>query len=532
MNNILILMKANITNSWGINKLLKSKSKGDKVKAVLLGIAIFYAFLAIVFSMFVLNMPFAQALEQLNALDVILASSVLSTTAIGLVLSTYKMPSYLFAFKDYDLLMSLPVKPSEVLTSKMVFIYLSNLLLSVVVSVPPLVIYGIKTSSGLFYYIFVVVITIFTPLIPISIAAILAYLLGRISSKIRSTNAFMIIGSMLLCAILIVGSPMIGQINSKQIQGALPAFDSISNILFWTKFYVGALKQTSIIYLAEFVGLSLLIFTVFIGVMSKGFKTINSRMTEKYRASNYKMTALKVSSPLKALYTKELRFYLASFIYVVNTAIGPLMMTVFSLALVIFGKEAVAKTLEIPMAEQFMPLVVTLVFAFCINMTFITASSISLEGKNLWIIKSLPVEVKSILWSKVLLNLTFTVPSLLINTLIVSMGFGMEPVTVCVSLLLLLIYCVFSAVTGLIINLYLPKLEWTTQVAVVKQGASVLVNMLAGFGSIIVSIVAFILIKPASMNIYLFLLFFLFSIITLILIRMLNTVGVRKFNQL
>lgn len=532
MNSILTLIKANIINSWGINKVLKSKARGEKIKAGLLGIVIVYAFCMLVLTMFMVNYPLGDILEKLNALELLISSSILSTTLFALMMSTYKIPGYLFSFKDYDLLMSLPLKPSAVLTSKMIFIYLSNLLVSVMVGIPPLIIYGIKTSGGVLYYTFVVITTLFIPLIPISIGAFFAYFLGRISARFRSSNVILLIGSFVFFIAIMVGSTMVGQINPQHVQNSIPTVTILNDILFWTKLYVGALKENNVLYLAAFVLVSLIFFGVFIAVFGKGFKSINSKLSEKYKASNYKMTRLKVSTVLKALYTKELKFYFSSYIYVVNTAFGVIMMTIFSLGVAIFGKDTVSKVLEIPMAEDFIAPIITLVFVFCISFTFTTSASISLEGKNLWIIKSLPIKEENILWSKIFVNLTLTVPTLIINTAIVAVAFKMDAATIMAIFCISLMYCLLSPILGILINLYFPKLEWTTQVAVVKQSASVFFAMLAGFVTMAVPVLLFAFLKPANMNLFLGAFSIILLIINAILIKILYTTGVKKFKEL
>lgn len=532
MDNLITLIKANLINSWGINKALKSKAKGDKLKLGLMGIAIVYAFAAGAFTMFFMSYQLSEVLEKLNALELLISISIILTTLFAIIMSTLKIPGYLFSFKDYDMLMSLPLKPSAILASKMVFIYFENFLLSVVVGVPPLIIYGMKTSSGVLYYSFVAITTLFIPLIPIAIGALFAYFLGNISTKFKSTNLILIIGSFLALIIIMVVSTMSGQINTEQIKNSIPTVNILNDILFWTKLYINALKASNIIYLVEFLLVSFITFGVFVGVFSRGFKTINSKMSEKYKSSSFKMVRLKTSSLLKALYIKELKFYFSSFIYVVNTAFGVIMMAIFSIGLAIFGKDTISKVLEIPMAEAYFIPMIALIFAFCISFTSTTASSVSLEGKSLWIVRSLPIKIENILWSKIFVNMTLTVPALIINTIIVALAFKMEITTILVMFIVLLMYCVFAPIIGIIINLYLPKLEWTTQVSVVKQSASVLVAMLASFVSIGIPVALFVIIQPANSNLFLGFLAIVLLLINLMLIKVLNTTGVRKFREL
>ncbi|HEY5584676.1 MAG TPA: ABC transporter permease [Ruminiclostridium sp.] len=532
MNNLFTLIKANILNSWGINKVIKSKARGEKIKAGLLGIVIVYAFCIVTFTMFMINYPLGQVLEKLNALELLISSSILSTTLFALMMSIYKIPSYLFSFKDYDLLMSLPLKPSAVLASKMIFIYLSNLLVTIVVGIPPLIIYGMKTSGGVLYYTFVAITTLFIPLIPISIGAFFAYFLGRVSSKFRSTNLVMLIGSFILFISIMVASTTVGQINTVQVQNSIPTVTALNDILFWTKLYIGALKNNNVLYLIAFVLVSMIFFGVFIVVFSKGFKSINSKLSEKYKASNYKMKRLTVSTPLKALYIKELKFYFSSYIYVLNTSFSVIMMTIFSIGIAVFGKDAVSKVLEIPMAETYISPIITLVFIFCIGFTSTTAASISLEGKSLWIIKALPVKIESILWSKILVNLTLTVPALIINIAIVALAFKMDAVTILAIFVVSLLYCLLSPILGILINLYFPKLEWTTQVVVVKQSASVLLAILAAFVIISIPVLLFVLLKLENVNLFLGAFSIILLISNVILIKILNTTGVKKFKEL
>ncbi len=532
MNSVFYLIKANIINSWGINKALKSKSGAEKVKTALLGLLIVYAFCMLAFSMIMLFYPLGKVLKELNSLELLIGSSILSTTLFSLFMSIYKVPGYLFSFRDFDLLMSLPVKPSAVLASKMIFVYLSNLAISVLIGIPSLVIYGINTHGGFMYYVFVVVITLFVPLIPISIGAVLAYILGRISSKFKSTNALMLIGTFVIIIACMILPNMIRGINQEQVQNAIPAVSGVIKVLFWTNLYIKALSNTNILYLAAFLLVSVAVFGAFLFIFSRGFKTINSKMSEKYKASNYKVTRLKASGVMKALYMKELRFYLSSYIYVTNTAVGVIMMLVFSVAVAFFGRDKVAKMLELPMAGSYIAPVIALVFAFCISFTCVTAPSISLEGKGLWIIKSLPLKVENILWSKILLNLTLTVPAVLINILIVEFTFKMSAQTVIVLFLLSLLYCIITPIIGILVNLYFPKLEWTSQVAVVKQSASILVTMLTSVITVGVPVLLFMIIKPSDTNLFMEIVCVALAVLAFILIKALSTVGVKKFKEL
>ena len=61
-------------------------------------------------------------------------------------------------------------------------------------------------------------------------------------------------------------------------------------------------------------------------------------------------------------------------------------------------------------------------------------------------------------------------------------------------LLIPCLYVVLTAYIGLVINLKMPKLDWTSETAVVKQSMGVLVALLSNFAYIIVIVAGYMLI--------------------------------------
>jgi ABC-2 type transport system permease protein len=119
-----------------------------------------------------------------------------------------------------------------------------------------------------------------------------------------------------------------------------------------------------------------------------------------------------------------------------------------------------------------------------------------------------------------------------INTIIVAFAFKMAPADILSVFCISLLYCIMSPILGILINLYFPKLEWTTQVAVVKQSASVLVATLAAMITLAVPIVLFVLIRPANVNAFLASASAILVVINVLLVKALKTIGVKKFNEL
>lgn len=159
--------------------------------------------------------------------------------------------------------------------------------------------------------------------------------------------------------------------------------------------------------------------------------------------------------------------------------------------------------IEIPQLSHYLSTLAPILLSLFVVLSCTTSSSISLEGNNLWILKSSPVSKQAIWLSKVAVNLTITLPVLSISSvmLMISLRTGwME------SLLLLvipLIYACYSALMGIIVNLKLPNLEWKSEVTVIKQSAAVLVSMLIGIISLLVPLGLSLLLTQVNANLLL-----------------------------
>ena len=108
------------------------------------------------------------------------------------------------------------------------------------------------------------------------------------------------------------------------------------------------------------------------------------------------------------------------------------------------------------------------------------ASAISLEGKNIWILQSSPVEVKTILNAKIAVNLTLHLIGYLISILVFVLKLDMNPVQVINLIIVPVCYSLFITVIGVSLNKKYPNYEWESEMMVVKQSMPVIVSGLIG----------------------------------------------------
>ena len=148
--------------------------------------------------------------------------------------------------------------------------------------------------------------------------------------------------------------------------------------------------------------------------------------TSAHHHSSAKMDEklLQVSSPLRAMYKREFDRYFSCTIYALNSTIGMVLSLVVSLLLMFVSPELVEQQSGIVGLGQIVRQVLPLVIAVFVTMTSTTSASLSLEGKNRWIMCSVPVRAIDIFNSKIAVNLTVICPFVLISAIL--LGFKME----------------------------------------------------------------------------------------------------------
>ena len=206
---------------------------------------------------------------------------------------------------------------------------------------------------------------------------------------------------------------------------------------------------------------------------------------------DYRLTSLPSRSVTEALVRKESNRYFSSGIYVSNTIIGPILAVILAIALAFFSPEAIFREIKgLPFTLH-----ATAVLPFIFGMIFcmMSISSVSMEGKNWWIVRSLPVAPADILNAKLLFNLIMLAPFYCVTEVILLFTVRCGILQRLWLLTVPLVYAVFATVFGLFLNLKFPKFRWETETEVVKQSAAVGLSLLGVFAAVLPGFVVLIL---------------------------------------
>jgi ABC-2 type transport system permease protein len=475
MKNLLILLKTNFINSFGINKVLKQEKKKMILSTLLI---IFLAGYLLFVSTMYANM-IANALIKYNLLSFMLTIFFIMATFATFMFTIHSAKSGLFNANDNDMLLSMPINSKVILASRLIRLMVSNLITSLFIVGPAVVVYALNTHVTASYYLFAVLIFLLLPVIPTVIASIIGYFIAYITSKSNSKNWIeIIISFVFIFAIMLLTS-----YGNKLLTFLVSDMKTIETILKWGFYPIYLVNEifskSNYLSLLIFVIINLLVASIFVIVLSRGFKKITAKLQENKTKSNYKMKSLEISSVSKALFIKDLKRYLASPIYVLNTSFGVVIIFIISIASLFYDKDKILQMMNINMGNISPYMMAMVLVAFVTFLSNTTSSSISIEGKNYWIMKSLPINPRKILDSKVLLNLLLVIPIMFISIVILKFSFVLTLLEMLSLFIVSILASLVTAHFGLIVNLKFPKMEAISDTVIVKRSISTMIATFA-----------------------------------------------------
>ncbi len=476
---IKILTKLELCNLYGLNTFRFSRDK--KAKRKFLGLFAAWALVAAMLVFYVGGLTYG--LIYLGLEEVVPAYLITISSLLIFAFGMLKEGSIIFRREGYDILCALPVNNGGVVVSRLIRIYVENLLMTLAVLLPGIAVYVWNLHPGAGFYVTALLGIWSIPFLPMTAALFIGTLITGISSRMRHKSLIAAILSVLTVLGILYGSSrlssMEGNIEPEMLKKLSASVMGILGKVYPPAVWLGAnITQGNIWGCALCAALSLAVFAAAGMGVSLCYQKICQGLYSSAAKHNYKMGTLKAGSVLSSLCMREFKRYFSSSIYVTNTIIGPVMACVFCAALLFTGIEKLKGLWLLPFdIEELIPFGIA--GTFCMMTT--TSTSISLEGKSWWIVKSLPLSVKNILDAKILMNLLLLLPFYLLSELFLLLALKPDAQELLWLLLIPAAIILFSCVYGITVNLYFPVLEWENEVRIVKQSASAMLGGMGGF---------------------------------------------------
>ena len=538
MKKIISLLKACMTSDMS---LFKIKAKNGKKNKALIG------FVALCFMLSIwsyANILF-EKLAPMHLQFFVLSLFVFLISIITIIEGIYKIGSLLFNCRDDNLLLSLPIKRRTVLFIRVFKFYVFELMFDLLFMIPLVVAY-IRWADSITWTFFLTsfVMLLMIPIIPIIISCLLGSIMMSFSSRFKYKKLVQTVISIAFLLVVMYFSYQLDDLLEYVSRHANDVFDFISKIYYPAGVYAKLVVDFNVKDLLVFILINLGLFAVAIYLLSLVYFKINSRIKKIVTSSSKKIKSgdvkIKTTPVRLSLIKKEMSTFFNTPVFIINAGFGMVLYIIASVGLVIKYNELLPiltdpKTFNLSkdLINSNLSIIIFGLLSATAFMTSITSSVISLEGKNITILKSLPVKVETILMCKLYSALAITTPFLLIGDLILFIRFPISIVDMLLILILTILIPCISHFIGLIVNLNFPKLDAENPTEVVKQSASSFVSVMIGMVLVVLSIwVISTFIGKISATLFLLLAVVVYLLLNIILYIILKKVGTKEFSKL
>lgn len=433
------------------------------------------------FASTVYSVSMGAVLAQVGAPELVFAIMGMLAVLMCAVFTAIGAREVVFGTRDIDITLALPVSTFSLILARLSALLVETLVLTLALMLPAGVVYIALTGFSLLLLPRLLLGIALLALLPLFLALasgfVLAYISGRFARHALVENLLyfvLLIGVLGGSLFISTGGAGGTEMNAELLYGM---FNGWGAPLLWLSGFVAGGSLTALLKLAA---ISVLPVLVLAGLCSRNYGRVLAALESHGSRNDYKLGRVRSGSPFWALIKKEGARYMNTPIYLFNTSIGLLFLLIAGAAALVMGgqlEEYILQNSGTPV--PILPFAAGAV-GFMLTMTAITSSSISLEGKTLWVLQSLPIPARQALNAKLAFHQLLAAPFTVIGGAMLALGLGQGLFGVLVLVGGGLLVNWNTALAGLLINLRLPKLDAVNDTVVVKQSAAAGFSLLAG----------------------------------------------------
>lgn len=434
--------------------------------------------------------------------------------------------SVFYYSSDVEKLLPLPLRPEHIISAKLLVTAAYIELFILALALPGMIVYGVMSEAVWYFYPLVLLVLLVLPLIPLCLASILVMLLMRLTPLARNKDRFNTVSG-LLVMVITLGIVFFTQSLSRDsgtnlasmVEKSADELTRITSAIFPGTYQAATLLQKTgeVFPLAELALLLVFAAAAWILVMLAGrllyFRGVigltNSAGTRKKMDTQSLAKASRQGKAWLSYMLKDLRILIRTPIFFMNNVLMNFLWPVI-ICIPLFTSSASPAAVLNEVRKQTSLLTVgsdTMIVnilcvtfglaAFVAGSNGITSSTLSREGKLLYIMKMIPMSYQRQLLAKISVGIFLGLAGTLTTLILVSV-ISLPPFWLLLAVLPILPgAAVLPSLAGVTFDLLWPKLHWDNEQKAVKQNLNVLLGMAATILLIAIAVVPVFLISSS-----------------------------------
>ena len=506
------VIRAGLRSNFGLATLKHRlfKEKKDRWLVPLIGLAALgvlptlYGIVLLIENAYLLLKPMGQE-------RALLTLGLLAGQLLILLFGIYYIISAFYFSRDLEMLIPLPLRPSEVMISKFAVIVINEYLTVAAIVLPVVITFGVMAKGGVGTWVNTVFVYAALPIIPLAIVSVLVVAMMRFINVSRKKDILILVGSIVLIAASLflqvgLGQSRGPQANPEVIAAFFTSPDSLLNRVgskfppsVWaTKAVAGGFSGEGLANLALLLGVSLAFFAGIVVMSEKlfyrGLVGLGETTGKKRRLTRDEMSR-RVSSGRRAgaaVFAREWRIMNRTPIFLLNGVLVVIIVPVIFVLMATMGSgkggsgggsdlSAILNTMT-SSNPLFVILAAALFMTICGSLNGTSSSTFSREGAQFWISRVIPVAPREQAAAKFLHSYMIAMLGVVTASVVAAIVLHLKAVHLAAAAGLALVAGVLLTAVGMIIDLARPLLDWTNPQKAIKQNLNVLLALLADIG--------------------------------------------------
>ena len=478
MRNFLIILNLRINEVTGISIVRSDKSKSHKAAVIIKKIMKILLALALLTALYLLS-DYIGKIGLAKILPITAYLLALIVTFLAVIISINDKFS---GSDDSEFLLSTPVSTFSQVFVTFLMIYIKNLIYTLLIELPFLLSY-LRYSEGNINPARWLTGLFMTSLPICGIASLVGIFiilsLAHSEKKNQIISVISIIAMTAACILLAYVMDRIylyasGRIVADAGNTADLIMNELTKNLKFARFYQKGCIEGDLGNFILFIFISSIWYIVLLFMHTMAYRTtitaLRSPIHYGKRDSDRIISMMHEENIKKSLFKKELSQILASKSYLMHIMLGIIPIIVLSFNMLIIANE------EIKQYSILIPAIIS----FFVGLSNISYCEISMEGRQYWIIGSMSGFKKMLKESKIVVNLLFIIPMIVISGVTLSLALHCSILSLLLNTFIPLIYAILLTYTSISIDYRAADCGCESEEAVLNNGISYISGYLPG----------------------------------------------------